>query len=266
MVNSTKTSYHIQAGKLNNDYFVIQNKPNLGALLIDENSVVILINKAGKKRVCLPGFQFVKNGEQILHTFNLGFHHFFWGPAETENPFREHPSDLDFNQSHLHSLKINQTKWHTKDGAIVVPLFSIFYDFSFPADKSKIRERSLTISDYFSANNINGELQNEINKFIGERVTNIWKILLENTNTDQLTFSTNLKSSLLDDLITEVNTRINTKTAEDTSDTHKLNGSYRLDHIKHMKQWNMPNIKVYLIKIWVRKNIPKNEDKQSAEK
>jgi len=122
---SVKSANHIQAGKFDRDYFVIQDKPKLGALLIDENSAVIVINNAGKKRIIPPGYQFIKNGEQVLHTFDLGVHHFLLGLMETENQFRNNIPDLDLNQIHLHSLRAAKTKWQTKDENIIVPSFSI---------------------------------------------------------------------------------------------------------------------------------------------
>ena len=58
-LRKTNSAYHIQAGKFDKDYFVIQDKPQLDALLIDENSKVIVINHIGRKRVILPGYQFI---------------------------------------------------------------------------------------------------------------------------------------------------------------------------------------------------------------
>jgi predicted DNA-binding protein YlxM (UPF0122 family) len=253
---STKSAYHIQAGKFDRDYFVIQDKPKLDILLIDENSVVIVINNVGKKRVFPPGYHFIKRGEQVLHTFDRGFHHFFWGPRETKNPNRNQIPDLDLNQTHLHSLRVAQTKWQTKDEITVIPLFSIFYDFSSLAGNKQLEEMSLNISDYFSANNINGELQIEIKNLIGEHVTNIWKVLLENTNTKQLISPTDQISSFMDDILIKINTIINTKTSKNTSDSHKLEEFNLLESFMPVKQWEPLNIRVFLNNIWVQKDVP----------
>jgi len=253
---SSKSAYHIQAGRFDRDYFVIQDKPKLGALLIDEYSVVIVKNNAGKKRVFPPGYHFLKNGEQILHTFDLGFHHFVWGPLKTENPFRNHNPDFDLNQIHSHSLRAAQTKWQTKDEITVIPSFSIFYNFSFLTGKKQIEEMSLNISDYFSANKINGELQIEINKLIGECVANIWKVLLEKTNAKQIISPTNQNSSLMERFLLNINTIINMKIGEDTSNSHILEDSNGLESVKPLEQWETLNIRVFLNNLWIQQEVP----------
>ena len=254
--SSAKSTYHIRAGKFDRDYFVIQDKPKLGALLIDENSVVIVINNAGKKRIFPPGYQFIKNGEQILHTFDLGFHHFVWGPLKTENPFKNHTPELDLNQLHLYSLRAAQTKWQTKDEINVVPSFSIFYDFSSLTGKKQMEEMSLNISDYFSTNKINGELQIEINKVIGECVTNIWKVLLEKTNSKQIISSANQNSLLIENFLLNINTIMNMKIGEDTSNSHILKDSNRLESVKPLEQWETLNIRVFLNNLWIQQEVP----------
>ena len=254
--SSAKSAYHIRAGKFDRDYFVIQDKPKLGALLIDENSVVIMINNAGKKRIFPPGYQFIKNGEQILHTFDLGFHHFVWGPLKTENPFRNHTPELDLNQIHMYSLRAAQTKWQTKDEINVVPSFSIFYDFSSLTGKKQMEEMSLNISDYFSTNKINGELQIEINKLIGKCVTNIWKVLLEKTNSKQIISSANQNSLLMENILLSINTIINMKIGEDTSNSHILKDSNRLESVKPLEQWETLNIRVFLNNLWIQQEVP----------
>ena len=253
---NTRSVYHIQAGKFDKDYFVIQDKPNLGALLIDENSVVIVINNAGKKRIIPPGYQFIKNGEQVLHTFDLGFHHFFWGPLETDNPFRNNIPNLDLNQIHLQSLRAAQTKWQTKDEITVIPSFSIFYSFSSAVGIKQMEETLFNISDYFSANKTNGELQIEINKLIGERVTNIWKVLLEKTKTKQIIPPTDQYSLLMENFLLSINTIINTKPREDTSDSHISQGSNLLERVKPLEQWETLNIRVFLNNLWIQQEVP----------
>jgi len=253
---STKSIYHIQAGKFDKDYFVIQNKPKLGALLIDENSVVIVINNGGKKRVCPPGYQFINTGEQVLHTFDIGFHHFYWGPLETENSFNNHISDLYLNQIHLRALRVAQTKCQTKDEISVVPSFSIFYDFSSLAGKKQLDEMSLNISNHFFANNINGELQIEINKLIGERVTKIWKVLLRKTNAKQILSPTDQNSSLMNIHLLSINTIINTKITGDTSDSHILKEFNKLGNINPLEQWGALNIRVFLNNLWIQQEVP----------
>jgi hypothetical protein len=252
---NAKSVYHIQAGKFDRDYFVIREKPKLGALLIDENSVVVVINNAGKKRVFSSDYHFIKNGEQVLHTFDLGSHHFFWGPQDTENPFRDHIPDLDLNQIHLHSLRVAQTKWLTKDEIAVVPSFSIFYNFSSFAGKKQLEEMSLNISDYFSAKKITGELQIEINKLFGECVTNIWKVLLEKTNANQIISSTYQNSPLMDKFLMNINTIINTKTTEDTSDSYKFLESNRFERVKPLEHWETLNIRVFLKNLWIKQEV-----------
>ncbi len=256
ILKRTKSSYHIQAGKFDRDYFVIQNKPRLDALLIDENSAVIVINDAGEKHVSPPGYQFIKIREQVLHTFDLGFHHFFWGPRENVNPFTYHNPNLDLNQTHLYSLNVAQTKCQTKDEITVVPSFSIFYNFSSLARKKQMEVMLLNVSDYFSANKINGELQIEINNLIGECVTNIWKVLVENTNTKRLIFPTNQKSSLIDDFLLKINTTINTKIIENESYSRTLKVSNRLESVKPLEQWEALIIRVFLKSLWIQKDIP----------
>jgi len=253
---NTKSANQIQAGKFDRDYFAIQDKPKLSALLIDENSVVIVINNAGKKRIIPPGYQFINNGEQVLHTFDLGFHHFFWGPLETENPFRNNIPNLDLNQIHLHSLRAAQTKWQTKDGITVVPSFSIFYDFSSPTSRKQMEEMSLNISDYFSVNKINGELQIEINNLIGKCVTNIWKVLLDTTNAEQIISSTGQNSLLMEYLLFSINTIINTKTGEDILDSHIIKESNQLESVKPLEQWETLNIRVFGNNFWIQQEAP----------
>jgi DNA-binding ferritin-like protein (Dps family) len=244
----TKSSYHIQAGKFDRDYFFIQKKPKLDALLVDEKSAVIVINNAGKKRVILHGFHFISNGEKALHTFDIGFHHFFWGPQETEKLFKNHIPDLDLSQAHLYSLRVAQTKCKTKDEITVVPSFSVFYDFSSPSEKNQLGEMLLDISDLFSANKIFGELQLEINELIGKHVTNICKDLLENTNAKQLT---DQNSSLMDDILI----KINTKVIGDTSDSRIKKEHRLLESIKPLGYWKMLNIRVFLNNLWIEKDV-----------
>jgi len=215
-----------------------------------------VINNAGKKRIFQPGFQFIKNGEQVLHTFDLGFHHFFWGPQETDNPFRKNVPDLDLNKIHLQSLRSAQTESQTKDEITVVPSFSIFYNFSSMARIKQVKEMSFNISDFFSANKINGELQNEINKLIGECVTNIWKVLLEKTNAKQIISPTDQYSLLIENFLLRINTIINTKLGEDTSDSHISQESNRLEIVKPLDQWETLNIRVYLNNLWIQQGVP----------
>jgi len=253
---SAKSTYHIQSGKFDKDYFVIQDKPKLGALLIEENSVVIAINNAGKKQIIQPGYQFIKNGGQVLHTFDFGFHHFFWGPLETDDPFRNNVPDLDLNQTHLQSLRAAQTKWQTKDEITVVPSFSIFYNFSSMARIKQVEEMLFNISDYFSAHKINGELQIEINKLIGESVTNIWKVLLEKTKSEQIISPTDQYSLLIGNFILMINTILNTKSGEDTSDSHISQEYNLLESVKPLELWETLNIKVFLKNLWIQQEVP----------
>ena len=253
---STKSAYLIQTGKFNKDYFIIQDKPKLGALLIDENSAVIVINNTGKKRILSPGYQFIKNGDQVLHTFDLGFHHFVWGPLETENPFRNYTPNLDLNQIHLHSLRAAQTKWQTKDEITVIPSFSIFYNFSSLTGEKQMEEMLLIISDYFSANKINGELQIEINKLIGECVTNIWRVLLEKINAKQIISLSNQNSSMMEYFLLRINTIINMKIGKDVSNSHILKDSNRLESVEPLEKWEPLNIWVFLNNLWIQQEVP----------
>jgi len=251
----TKSSYHIQVGKFDKDYFFIKNQPRLDALLIDEKSAVITINNASKKRVILSGYQFINNGEKALHTFDIGFHHFFWGPQEKENLYGNHIPDLDLSQAHMHSLRVTQTKCQIKDEITVVPSFSVFYDFSSPKGKRHLEKMLLDISDYFSTNKICGELQLEINKLIGEHVTNICKDLLENTSVKQITSPTDHNSSFLDDFSIKINTIINMKASNGTSDSHTKKELVLLESIKPLGQWEMLNIRVFLNDLWIQKDV-----------
>lgn len=252
ILRKTKSSYHIQAGKFDRDYFFIQNKPKLDALLIDEKSAVIMINNTGRKRVILPSYQFINNGEKALHTFDIGFHHFFWGPQETEDLFRNHTPYIDLSQAHLHSLRVAQTKCQTKDEITVIPSFSVFYGFSSPTGKKHLGEMLLNISDYFSANKIFGELQLEINKLIGEHITNICKDLLKNTSAKQLT---DQNSSLMDEFLIKINTIINIKIGSDTSGAHTKKELHLLESIKPLGQWETLTIRVFLNNLWIQKDV-----------
>lgn len=244
----TKSSYYIQAGKFDKDYFFIQNKPKIDSLLIDEKSAVIVINNAGKKRVILHGFHFIRKDEKAIHTFDIGFHHFFWGPQKTEKLFRNHVPDLDLSQAHLHFLEVAKMKCKTKDEITIVPSFSIFYNFPSPTDKKHLEEMLLGISNHLSANKIFGELQFEINEIIGKHVTNICKDLLENTNGKQLS---DQNSSLMDDILIKINTEV----SGDTSDSHIKKEHHLLESIKPLGHWEMLNIKVFLNNLWVEKDV-----------
>jgi len=253
---STNPAYHIQAGKFDRDYFVIQDKPKLDALLIDENSAVIVINNERKKRVLSSGFQFINKGEQILHTFDLGFQHFFWGPQENENPFKYHIPDLNLNQIHLRSLRFAQTKYQTTYKITVIPSFSIFYGFSSLVGKKQMEEMLLNISNYFSSKKINGKLQIEINELIGKSVMNIWKVFLENTNAKQLISPADQNLLLMDKFLTKINTIINTKTAQEILDPTMFNESNLLKSVKPLEQWKALNIRVFLNNIWIQQDVP----------
>lgn len=220
----------------------------MDALLIDEKSAVIVVNNDGKKRVILHGFHFISNREKALHTFDIGFHHFFWGPQKTEKLFRNHVPDLDLSQTHLHSLRVAQTKCKTKDEIKIVPSFSVFYDFSSPTGNKQLGEMLLNISDHFSANKIFGELQFEINELIGKHVTNICKDLLKNTNVKQLT---DQNSSLMDDFLIKINTNV----SSNTSDSHIKKELHLLESIKPLGHWKMLNIRVFLNNLWIQKDV-----------
>jgi len=211
-----------------------------------------VINNAGKKRAILHGFHFISNGEKVLHTFDIGFHHFFWGPQETEKLFRNHVPDLNLSQAHLHSLRVAQTKCKTKDKITVVPSFSVFYDFSYPTGEKHLGETLLGISDHFSSNKIFGELQFAINELIGKHVTNICIDLLNNTNVKQLT---DQKSSLIDDITRKINTKINTKVSDGTSYSHTEEELRLLESIKPLGEWEMLKIRVFLNNLWIQKDV-----------
>lgn len=115
---------------------------------------------------------------------------------------------------------------------------------------------SLNISDYFSVNKINGELQIEINKLIGECVANIWKVLLEKTNAKQIISPTNQNSSFMEYFLLNINTIINMKIGEDTSNSHILEDSNRLESVKPLEQWETLNIRVFLNNLWIQQEVP----------
>ena len=253
----TNSTYHIQAGKFNKDYFVIQDKPQLDALLIGENSKVIVINNVGRKRVVPPGYQFINKKEQVLHTFDLLSHHFYWGPLKTLKSERNHIPDIDLNHAHLLTLKIAQTKWQTKNRITIIPLFSIFYNFSTNADEKQLDNLSLKISDYFSDRNTNGELQTEINQIIGVRVTHIWKTYLENSSSKEILTLTDHNSSLRKKLMVDINTIINKKITVGISGSDKFVEPNLLADINPLDHWELLNIKAFLNNLWIQQEVPK---------
>lgn len=252
----TNSKYHIRAGKFDRDYFVIKNKPELGAVLNDEKSIVIVINNNGRKRVIPYGYQFIDKGEHVLHTFDLGFHHFFWGPMEIEDSQRSKIPDQDLNRTHLHSLKIAQTKFQTKDGITIIPSFSIFYNSYTNARGKLLEATALNISDYFSTHNINGELQTEINRIIGESATNSWKNLLNKSSSKEILTLTDQNSSLWYEIMLKINKIINNKNSVSASHSHESEESDQYKSINPLDQWKMLITKVYLNDLWIQQGVP----------
>ena len=119
-----------------------------------------------------------------------------------------------------------------------------------------MEETSLNISDYFSVNKINGELQIEINRLIGECVTNIWKVFLKKTNANQIISPQDQNLLLVEYFLSSINTIINMKTGEDTSNSHILKDSNRLESVKPLELWETLNIRVFLNNLWIQQEVP----------
>ena len=253
LIQQAPSTFHIQSGQFNKDYFNIQNKPRLVSLLVDRTSAAIVINKKKEKRVLLPGFHFINHVEQVLHLININSNHFYWGLVDRKHPHTLSNSMTEPGRNQLHSTNSSQTLSKSKDGFRVIPTFSIYFNFSSEQNPHQTKDFLMELSDYFSAKNIIGELDPHFKNLIGTSVTSIWQILLEQTYAADLYSRTEKTISLAEEYIGKINSFLDTKTRVNILNLPNGQNVKIPESIYFLKKLQLIKIKVYLESLWIEK-------------
>lgn len=253
LIQQAPSTFHIQSGKFDKDYFNIKNKPGLGSILVDNTSAVIVINKKKERRVLLPGFHFINHGEQVLHLINLNSSHFYWGLVDQKHPHPLSNSMSEPSRGNLRSMHSTKTLSKSKDGLTVIPTFSIHYNFSRQQESQAIKDTLKELSDYFSAINIIGELDSHLKNLIGSSITSIWQALLEQTNAADLYSLTKKNLSLAEEFIRKINMYFDTKDRENILKSPNGQNARFPESTYFLKKIQLLNMGVYLESLWVDK-------------
>jgi hypothetical protein len=155
--------------------------------------------------------------------------------------------------NHLRSMHSSQTLSKTKDGFTVIPTFSIHYNFSREQGLLETKDSLRELSNYFSANNIFGELDSPLKNLIGSSITSFWQVLLEQTNAAEIYSLTEKNLSLAEEYIRQINTFLDSKTRLNILILPDGQNVKVPESIYYLKKLQLLNMRVYLESLWIEK-------------
>ena len=160
--------FFIESGKFDRDYFNIRKKPRIGALFLDSESAVTLVNKKGRKRILFSGLNFIHGSEQVMHVFDLNHHHFQLETNRQKYPLQSVVKLLN-NENRAGSSQFQLQS--SKPQNLINPSFSIHYNLVRNQDSRNLEETLISLSDHFYGNSISGEIRSHLENLITSSIT-----------------------------------------------------------------------------------------------
>jgi len=136
--------FAVSNGEINGDYALLQNKPKIGVITIDNRSAVIIEDKSGKLSLLLSGIHILINNPKIIATFYLGVRFFQVGPSK---PAALSPKLIQESLTEYHAriCSAEETKTSLTSGEIIFPSFSVFYRLDISGNPASGEEKLQTL-------------------------------------------------------------------------------------------------------------------------
>jgi len=170
----------IKNGVFWRDYFSIQEKPHIPALMVDRNSVAVITNTRSSRIVLHPGNHLVERGAQIVHVFNTSPQYFQYGPGTSAHPVVE-LERANSNLRRVHTLKRESanTRCQTRDGVVLIPVFMIHYRMHSVHSNRQTSARLKAFSALLEKEQTTGNMGKRIEALIGKMITGQFRRMIE---------------------------------------------------------------------------------------
>ncbi len=150
------------------DYFALQRKPHFPALIVDDNSVVVIKSANNQRKVLCGGTFDLKRGSVISHIFDLRPGIITVGP-KTDPNHRTTISRRNAIEKDSHSTTIHDQSFtfQTADGAEIAALFDIFYRLKYKNQSRQSRVNILALSALLERDHQTGNSRSHLEAKVG---------------------------------------------------------------------------------------------------
>jgi len=156
---------NVANGRLDTDYFLLQEKPRHVILIIDSSSFVALQGKGRKIELLSNGTHNIHQGLKLMHIFDLNLKNF------------------QYCKGDMGSLS------NKNENRSISPTFKLFYRFDDRRD-----DFFLNLSNVLRQEGISGETETILEKSIGQLIHTVWHHHHTNLKIDQLIEKTNISN------------------------------------------------------------------------
>jgi hypothetical protein len=172
-------------GKIEGDYLLLKNKPEIHYLNIDHKSAVLVENTSNQRLLYLNGIHRFNKKLKILGVFDIGFRYLQIGPCERSEigPRQAKESIADF---HLRKKKVEKTKTRLSSGDLIYPSFSIFYRLDSSGQEKMDNVLFRSVYKKFGDHSTELLSSEMIDEFIVSQIVKLWSKYCENKELDEI--------------------------------------------------------------------------------
>jgi len=175
----------IKNGKIEGDYLLLKNKPDIKILNIDHKSAVLLEDTSNQKSVLFNGVHIIYGNPKIIGVFYLGLRFVQIGPREKSDLGPKHSYE-SLAEYHLRKETTEKTLTRLVSGDLIFPSFSIFYKIE-PAGKEKMENTQFQGICKEVASGIFDLISTEkIDEFIVFQLLKKWNAFCENKSLHEI--------------------------------------------------------------------------------
>lgn len=190
----------IKDGKIEGDYPLLKNKPEIKVLSIDHKSVVLIENASDQKSFLLNGIHVLNKNPKIIGVYDLGIRFLQIGPSG-KNELGPKFSNESLADYHLRKVAVERTKTKLSSGDLIYPSFTIFYRIAVSGDEIIDGKMFQSIYEKFIRGDSDLVSSDQVDEFIIFQLLNNWNSFCENKNSDEIRaeFSNSIELSELNE-------------------------------------------------------------------
>ncbi len=233
----------VKNGNIDQDYFLLKNKPHNVTVFLHPDSAAISINRNGNFRLLSPGFHELRSGETITTSFDLNMQTISCGPERGENPFSQRKTGENYASFHARQLRAQMVRSITADHQEVFPAFTIRYCLQ---QKNRLDEEILlNLARGLFKDNQNGPASPVLDALLTRQICAFWSTSMQKAPLAALLSGASGYS--FHNILADMNTALNPILSADKTTRAVHPNEPFLAEIARLR---LPFIRVYLTNVW----------------
>jgi len=199
---NNKFFYAVREGRIDNDYYLLKNKPSKYLLYIDSRSLVLAIRN-NKIFSLEGGIHFIDTPIEIISTLPKSSKTVMIGPLKNEKPIDVNNNKESLVNFHLRQARFESSKSVTKDNQIIYSsIFITYYFTTLKNNKLQPKKAQSLMNSNVNVTFLRNKNE-EIEKNIIKSVFNIWDKHVKSLSYQELIKEFRKGARVINDLIPE---------------------------------------------------------------